>query len=105
MPFMAAVDAYMTPTGVFTSCTHLAPTAALGSNCHIWLVEATLMLNPPIMYSLLPVTAKPPGRIVPAASPGQLSAPVRVVIVSARGSYKNTRAVAVACPAAEPPTQ
>src|SRR5437667_264951 len=74
MPFIAAVDAYMTATGVFTLCNHLEPTAAVGSNCHIWLVEATLMLNPPIMYSLLPFTAKPPGRIVPAASHGQSSA-------------------------------
>ena len=37
------------------------------------------MLNPPSMYRLLPVTAKPPGRIVPAASPGQLSPLVSVV--------------------------
>ena len=66
---MAAVGAYMIGTGAFTLCNHLAPTAAVGSNCHISLVEATLMLNPPSMYSLLPVTAKPPGRIVPAVSP------------------------------------
>jgi hypothetical protein len=82
---MEAVGAYMIPTGVFTLCSHLAPTAAVGSNCHIWFVEATLMLNPPSMYSLLLVTAKPPGRIVPAASPGQLSAPVSVVTVSVTG--------------------
>ena len=82
---MAAVGAYMTGTGVFTLCNHLDPTAAVGSNCHISLVAATLMLNPPTMYSLLPVTAKPPGRIVPAASPGQLSALVRGVMTSVTG--------------------
>jgi hypothetical protein len=82
---MAAVGAYMIPTGVFTLCSHLEPTAAVGSNCQIWLVEATLMLNPPRMYSLLPVTANPPGRIVPAASPGQLSPAVRVLTVSVIG--------------------
>ena len=49
MPFMAHVGAYMIPSGVFTICVHLAPTAAVGSNCHIWFVEATLMLNPPRM--------------------------------------------------------
>ena len=75
----------MIPTGVFTLCVHLEPTAAVGSNSHIWLVELTLMLNPPRMYSLL-LTANPPGRIVPEASPGQLSAAVRLVIVSATGS-------------------
>ena len=75
----------MIPTGVFTLCSHLEPTAAVGSNSHIWLVEATLMLKPPSMYSLLPVTAKPPGKIVPAASPGQLSALVSVVTVSVTG--------------------
>src|SRR5947207_15346166 len=105
MPPMAAVGAYMIATGVFTSCVHFEPTAAVGSNCHIWLVEPTLMLNPPSMYSLLPVTAKPPGRIVPPESPGQLSAAVRVVRTSVTGLYKNTCAVAVVCVAAEPPTQ
>jgi hypothetical protein len=82
---MAVVGAYMIPSGVFTLCSHLEPAAAVGSNCHIWLVEATLMLNPPSMYSLLLVTAKPPGKIVPAASPGQLSALVSVVTVSVAG--------------------
>jgi hypothetical protein len=83
---MAAVGAYMIPTGVFTGLwTHLEPTAAVGSNPHIWFVEATLMLKPPSMYSLLPVTAKPPGRIVPAVSPGQLSALVSVVTMSVAG--------------------
>ena len=62
---MVPVGAYMIPTGVFTFCGHLEPAAAVGSNSHIWLVEATLMLNPPRMYSLLLVTVKPPGRIVP----------------------------------------
>ena len=77
----------MIPTGAFTLCTHLEPMGAVGSNSHIWLVEDTLMLNPPRMYSLLlHPTAKPPGKIVPAASPGQLSAAVRLVIVSATGS-------------------
>ena len=85
MPPAAAVGAYMIPTGAFTLCSHLEPTAAVGSNCHIWFVEATLMLNPPSMYSLLLATAKPPGKIVPAASPGQLSAPVSVVTVSVAG--------------------
>ena len=85
MPLMVQVGAYMIPTGVFVICVHLAPTAAVGSNCQIWLVEATLMLNPPRMYSLLLATANPPGRIVPAASPGQLSAPVSVVTVSVTG--------------------
>ena len=66
----------MIPTGVSTLCSHLEPMAAVGSNCQIWFVEATLMLNPPSMYSLLLALAKPPGRIVPVASPGQLSAPV-----------------------------
>jgi hypothetical protein len=32
------------------------------------------------------VATKPPGKIVPELSPGQLSAPVRVVMVSATGS-------------------
>jgi len=82
---MVQVGAYMIPTGVFVFCVHLAPTARVGSNSQIWFVEATLMLNPPNIYSLLPVTAKPPGRIVPAASPGQLSAPVSVVAVSVAG--------------------
>ena len=82
---MAAVDAYMIPSGAFTLCSHLEPTAPVGSNCHIWFVEATLIWNPPSMYSLLPVTAKPPGRMLPAASPGQLSAPVSVVTVSVTG--------------------
>src|SRR4029453_6425082 len=104
-PPMPAVGAYMIPTGVFTLCSHLAPTARVGSNCQIWLVEATLMLNPPSMYSLLLATAKPPGRIVPAASPGQLSAPVRLVMVSVTGLHKNTRVVAGVGEAAEPPTQ
>jgi len=85
MPPLAHVGAYITPSGVFTLCSHLAPTAAVGSNSHIWFVEATLMLNPPSMYSLLLATAKPPGRIVPAASPGQLSALVSVVTVSVTG--------------------
>src|SRR5436309_9498818 len=105
MPPMAAVGAYMIPSGVFTLCVHLEPTAAVGSNCHIWLVEATLMVNPPSMYSLSLTTANPPGRIVPAASPGQLSPLGRVNVVSLAGSYQNTRAVAVVCPAAEPPTR
>ncbi len=85
MPFMAHVGAYMIPSGAFTLCSHLEPTVCVGSNCHIWLVEATLMLNPPKMYSLLFATAKPPGRIVPALSPGQLSPEVRVVAVSVAG--------------------
>jgi hypothetical protein len=83
---MVQVGAYMTPSGVFVICVHLEPTAAVGSNCHIWLVEATLMLKPPSMYSLLLNTANPPGKIVPAASPGQLSELVRLVIASATGS-------------------
>ena len=43
------------------------------------------MLNPPRIYSLLLVTAKPPGRIVPAEFPGQLSALVSVLAVSVTG--------------------
>src|SRR5213083_1690550 len=105
MPPMQAVGAYMILTGVFTLCSHFEPTAAVGSNSHIWFVEATLMLKPPMIYSLLPHTAKPPGRIVPAASPGQLSPAASVVIESVTGLYKNTRAMAVVCVAAEPPTQ
>src|SRR6266480_4551918 len=105
MLFMEHVGAYMTPSGAFTFCVHLEPTAAVGSNSHISLVEATLMLNPPSMYSLLLFTANPPGRIVPMASPGQLSGAVRVSMLSATGSYRKTRAVAVTFPAAEPPTQ
>src|SRR5207249_9954465 len=105
MPPMAAVGAYMIPSGVLTLCSHLEPTAAVGSNCHIWFVEATLIWNPPSMYSLLLVTAKPPGRMLPAASPGQLSAPVSVATISLAGLEKNTRAVAVVCPAADPPRQ
>jgi hypothetical protein len=46
---MVHVGAYMTPTGVFTLCSHLAPMAAVGSNCHIWFVEAMLIWNPPSM--------------------------------------------------------
>src|SRR5262245_11618234 len=102
-PFMVHVGAYIIPTGVFVFCVHLAPAAALGSNSQISLVEATLMLNPPTMYSLLLATVNPPGRIVPAA-PGQSSLPRRAG-VSVAGSYVNTRAVAVLAPAAEPPTQ
>jgi hypothetical protein len=80
---MEHVGAYMIPSGVFIRIVHLAPTAAVGSNCHIWFVDATLILNPPRMYSLLPATANPPGRIVPMA-PGQ-SSPVKVVEVSVTG--------------------
>src|ERR1043166_3099178 len=101
---MVAVGADMIPTGAFTLCSHLAPTASVGSNCQIWFVEATLMVNPPRMYSLLLNTANPPGRVVPAAA-GQSSAPVSVVMTSVTGLYKNTRPVAVVAPAAEPPTQ
>src|SRR6266516_3680844 len=58
MPVIAAVGAYMIPSGVVTGASvHLAPTAAVGSNAQIWLVEATLMLNPPRIYILLPVSA------------------------------------------------
>jgi hypothetical protein len=53
------------------------------------------MLNPPRMYSLSLNTENPPGRIVPAASPGQLSPALRVVAVSVTGLYEKTRAVAV----------
>src|SRR5438067_13912073 len=98
MPPMAAVGAYMIPSGVFTLCSHLAPTAPLGSNCHIWLVEATLMLNPPKIYILLPVSANPPGRKVPAALPGQLSAKVIVTTVPATGLKYTTREATVVCP-------
>src|SRR5215831_2174004 len=73
IPFIVVVGAYMIPSGVFTICVHLEPAAAFGSNCQIWFVEATLILKPPRMYSLLLATANPPGRIVPAESPGQLS--------------------------------
>ena len=86
IPPMAHVGAYMIPSGVFTICVHLAPGRAVGSNCHIWLVEATLMLNPPNMYSLLLTTANPPGRVVPLASPGQLSRLESWVMMSAIGS-------------------
>jgi hypothetical protein len=85
IPFIAHVGAYMIPSGVFTIWVHLAPTPAVGSNCQIWFPEATLMLNPPRIYILLPVSANPPGRIVPEASPGQLSPLVRVVAVSVAG--------------------
>src|SRR5437773_12527780 len=47
MPFMVQVGANMIPTGAFTFSVHLDPSAALGSNSQIPLVEATLMLNPP----------------------------------------------------------
>src|SRR5258708_5025298 len=70
---MVHVGAYITPAGVFALCSHLERIAAVGSNCHIWLVEATLTLNPPSMYSLLLCTANPPGTIVPVLLPGQLS--------------------------------
>src|SRR6266478_7140698 len=99
MPFMVQVGAYMTPSGVFIFGAHLEPSAALGSNSQISFVEATLMLNPPRMYSLLLATVNPPGRIVPAASPGQSSLPRRAG-VSVAGSSVNTRAVAVVFPAA-----
>src|ERR1051325_2530840 len=107
MLWMTHVGAYMIPIGVFTFCVHLAPTAPFGLNRQIWLVEATLMLNPPRMNRLLNLftTANPPGRVVPLASPGQLSALVRVVIVSVIGLYWKTRAVAVVAPAALPPRQ
>jgi hypothetical protein len=74
----------MIGTGVFTLCSHLAPTPSVGSNCQIWLVEATLMVNPPRMYSLLLNTENPPGRVVPAAA-GQSSAAVSVVMTSVTG--------------------
>ena len=80
---MVQVGAYMIPTGVFVFCVHLEPAAALGSNSQIWLVDATLILNPPRMYSLLLATVNPPGRIV-AMAPGQ-SSPVKVVAVSVTG--------------------
>jgi hypothetical protein len=85
MPSIAHVGAYMIPTGAFTLWNHLAPTAAVGSNCQIWLVDATLISKPPIMYNLLLTTANPPGRIVPDASPGQLSPAPSVSIVSLTG--------------------
>jgi hypothetical protein len=81
---MVAVGAYMIPIGVLVLCNHFEPTAAVGSNCQIWFVEATLMVNPPRMYSLLLNTENPPGRVVPAAA-GQSSAPVSVVMVSVAG--------------------
>ena len=83
IPLMLQVGAYMIPTGVFTFCVHLEPTGALGSNSQIWLVDATLMLNPPRMYSLLLAHDKTTGRIVPMA-PGQ-SSPVKVAAVSLTG--------------------
>src|SRR5262245_58559276 len=104
MPSMAHVGAYIMPTGVFTFCVHLEPAAGLGSNSQISLVDATLISNPPRMYSLLLATVNPPGKMVPVASPGQSSLPRRAG-VSVAGSYVNTRAVAVVFPAAEPPTQ
>ena len=104
IPFMVQVGAYIIPSGAFVFCVHLEPAAALGSNSQISFVEATLMLNPPKMYSLLLATVNPPGRMVPTASPGQSSVPRRAG-VSVTGSYVNTRAVAVVFPAAEPPTQ
>ena len=54
-------------------------------------------------YSLLLYTAKPPGRTLPAASPGHGSV-ARIVKLSATGSYTRTTAVAVVSVAAEPPT-
>src|ERR1043166_4297453 len=105
IPFMAHVGAYMIPSGVLVICSHLAPTPRVGSNCQISLVADTLMLKPPRMYNLLFATAKPPGKIVPALSPGQLSPAVRVLTGSVIGLEENTRAVAVVWPAAEPPTQ
>src|SRR5438270_13931363 len=104
VPFMVQVGAYMIPSGVFTFCVHLEPAAALGSNSQISFVEDTRMLNPPRMYSLLLATVKPPGRIVPAASPGQSSVPSRAG-VSVTGSAVNTRPVAVVWPADDPSTQ
>src|ERR1700751_2705782 len=105
MPPMAHVGAYMMPSGVVTGAsTHLEPTAALGSNDHIWLVEATLMLNPPRIYILLPVSAKPPGRIVPMA-PGQLSPPPRVTTESLTGVYETSRPGVGFSPGADRPAQ
>src|SRR6185369_6132608 len=63
-----------------------------------------LMLKPPRTYRTFPTTAAPPGRMVPAALPGQLSEG-SVVRVSVIGSYVFTTAVAVVAPAAEPPTR
>jgi hypothetical protein len=79
------VEAYMIPSGVFAICVHFKPTPVVGSNCHIWLVDAILMLKPPRIYSLLLYTVNPPGKIVPAESPGQLSPLVRAVITSVTG--------------------
>src|SRR5437660_9973583 len=99
MPFMVHVGAYMIPSGVFTFCAHLEPAAALGSNSQISFVEATLMLNPPRMYSLLLATVNPPGSIAPTASPGQSSLPRRPGVSVAR-SEVSRRALAVVFPAA-----
>ena len=84
MPFMVQAGANMIPTGAFTFSVHLEPSAALGSNSQIPLVEATLMLNPPRMYSLLLATANPPGRTLPGL-PGQSSAALSTVWVSVAG--------------------
>src|SRR4029077_19542328 len=47
MPPMVQVGADIAPSGVVTGASvHLEPTPAVGSKLHIWLVEATLMLNP-----------------------------------------------------------
>src|SRR5919204_6423355 len=104
MPFMVQVGAYIMPSGVFVFCVHLEPAGALGSNSQISFVDDTLILKPPRMYSLLLATANPPGRMVPAASPGQSSLPRRAG-VSVTGSKVNTRALALFCPAPDPPTQ
>jgi hypothetical protein len=85
MSSIAQVGEYMIPSGVFTLWNHLEPTAKVGSNCQIWLVEATLISKPPKMYSLLSTVANPPGRMVPDASPGQLSEAPSVSIVSLTG--------------------
>src|SRR5439155_25936615 len=45
MPPMAAVGAYMTPSGVLTTCVHFEPTAAAGAHSQICLEEATLMVK------------------------------------------------------------
>src|SRR4030095_1482025 len=104
MPFMVQVGANMIPTGAFTFSVHLEPSAALGSNSQIPLVEATLILNPPRMYSLLLATANPPGRTLPGL-PGQLSAALSTVWVSVAGSYEKTRDAATVSPTAEPAAQ
>ena len=85
MPPMAAVGAYMIPTGVFTFLCPLGAYRSSGIKLPYLVGGGYVDVEPAQDVELVVSHCKPPGRIVPAASPGQLSPPVSVVTVSVTG--------------------